>query len=153
MAAGRRNAQGRNPDIEAKERDLRDREERLAQVCTGDMCCHCVANVLLMCTGDMCCWCCWWCWCFVRQNLEQSCASLGRSIVEDMCYVMRQAGDILKILSLVAFYGMCTRALTFELWRAQRQAAFEKDLLRPMTGIHSEKYTLRCISIVKIPGH
>jgi hypothetical protein len=39
MAAGRRNSQGRIPDIEAKERDLRDREERLAQVCAGDMCC------------------------------------------------------------------------------------------------------------------
>ena len=50
-------------------------------------------------------------------------------------------------------YGICIRALTFELWRAQRQAAFEKDLLRPMTGIHSEKYTPRCISIVNVPGH
>ena len=61
MAAGRRNPQGRIPDIEAKERDLRDREERLAQVCTGDM----------------------WCWCFffIMQNLGTKLCEL----VEEYC--------------------------------------------------------------------
>jgi hypothetical protein len=65
-AAGRRNALGRNPDFDAKERDLLDREERLAQVL--GLFWLCIRSLLTLlrdreerlaqaCTGDMCCWC------------------------------------------------------------------------------------------------